>query len=142
MSNDPGRKRTASLWDEITENRVILVSTVGSVASIAALIITLMDKVVLERGLDPQVAAWRFILILACLLCIGSTVFSVYHWTARVLRDQSRSVHERVFWSTLRILVGFLFVGIFWDGLFAALYWRPWMYSISRDLLQFVRQVF
>jgi hypothetical protein len=53
MSNDPGRTRTPSLWDEITGNRVIFLSTVGSVASIAALIITLMDKIVLEKGLDP-----------------------------------------------------------------------------------------
>jgi hypothetical protein len=80
--------------------------------------------------------------ILICLLCISSTFLISYHWTALVLRDQSLSFHGRIFWSTLRVLVGLLVVGIFLDGLYAALYWRPWLLGISRDLLQMVRLFF
>ena len=60
MPDRPRAKRARNFWDEITENGIGLLSVVGSVASICALAITLLDKIAFEKELSPQVAAWRF----------------------------------------------------------------------------------
>jgi hypothetical protein len=132
-------QRAGSLWEEITQNRVIFLSVLGSVSSVAALIITLLDKIALDKNLSPQLAAWRFILMLICLLCIGSTVIFSYHWAVTALYVHNWPIHKRIFWATIRVVVGFFGIGIFLDGLYAALYWNLWLYGAVQNLIQLIR---
>ena len=51
------------------KNKVLLLSVTGSVASIAALAIALLDKIAANRNTKPQLASWRAVLFLICLMC-------------------------------------------------------------------------
>jgi NhaP-type Na+/H+ and K+/H+ antiporter len=134
--------KKSSLWDEITENKIVFLSVLGSVASIAALIITMMDKIALDRNLPPQLAAWRFILISICILCIGATVIVSYHWATVILGNTSVSLHWRIVRATIGIVAALIVIGIFLDGLYAALYWEIWLLPMIRELVRLVKDIF
>jgi hypothetical protein len=135
MAKNSLPRKPSTLWDEITENKITFFSVLGSVASIAALIITLLDKIALGENLPPQLAAWRFILLLICLLCIASAAIVSYHWAATMFSDTRLSFHTRLLWATVRAVVGILIIGIFLDGLYAALYWKVWLIPMIRELI-------
>lgn len=84
MPDAPAPEREGKTqWDEVTKDKVLLLSVIGSVASIAALAIALLDKIAANQNLEPQLASWRAVLFLICLMCIGSTfVFTVPVGTA------------------------------------------------------------
>jgi hypothetical protein len=142
MAKSPLPKKTGTFWDEVTENRITFLSVLGSVASIAAIIITLLDKAALDQNLPPQLAAWRFILISICLLCIGATAIFVYHWATAILANASLSFQWRIVRVTIGIVAALIVIGIFLDGLYAALYWRIWLLPVIREIVQLVKDFF
>ena len=141
MPDRPKAKRARSFWDEITENRIVLLSVVGSVASICARAITLLDKIAFEKELSPQVAAWRFILMLTCIFCIAATALFSYHWAALVFYDENLPYHKRIVLAALRVVLGLFLIGVFLDGFYAALYWNIWLYGIVKTLME-LRKLF
>ena len=139
MSKQLKRKGVDNVLHEFTQNKVILLSTLGSAASIAALIITLMDRIAFERQLPPELAAWRFILMLICLVCIAASALVSYHWTLSTYNDETRPFHTRILWITIQLVVGLFLIGIFLDGFYAALYWQVWLYGVVQSLIEMRR---
>jgi len=134
-------KRARGFWDEITENRIVLLSVVGSLASICALAITLLDKVAFETQLSPQVAAWRLILMLTCIFCIGATSLFSYHWAVLALNDESAPYHRRIMVAALRVVLCLFLIGVFLDGFYAALYWNIRLYGIVKNMIGLIKQL-
>ena len=60
-------------------------SVSGSVASLVALAIVLMDKVAASRQIDPQFVVWRLTLCLASLIAIGAVSTLAYHFIRSTL---------------------------------------------------------
>jgi hypothetical protein len=139
---DLSRPTEKPKWGEITKDKVLLLSLVGSLASVAALAITLLDKVALNQQLMPQLAAWRVIFLLVSFLCIGSTLVFTYLWALPAFNNHNLSPPRRIFEGTWRCVVGLIVVGVFLDGLYGAMYWTPWMYTFFGFLITLALQLF
>ena len=131
----------ATQWGRITRDRVLFLSFVGSVASIAALVITLLDKFSLNQTLDPQLAAWRAIGFAVCLLLIGATVAVWYVWAIPAFNNEKLTPAWRIIVGTWRTVVCLFFIGAWWDGLNAALYWRVWMFQFFHEFGLLTKQL-
>ena len=115
-----------SLLEEIKSNKLSALSTFGSVASIVALAIVLLDSMSSEH-IAPGLMGWRIIFFLLSLFTITGASLFTYHWAKESYSNVAKTEHEKIYSVTWRGVVGLLFVGVAVDGLFAAIYWQPWM---------------
>lgn len=102
----------------------------GSVSSIAAFALVILDKIASVDDLPGQLVGWRFVFIIFSILGIGGFTVFTYHWVLVAYRNSARPHHSNVMSATVRALIGILIVGIFIDAFFAAVYWSPWMYGL------------
>nr|VFJ56343.1 MAG: hypothetical protein BECKDK2373B_GA0170837_105729 [Candidatus Kentron sp. DK] len=117
-----------SLLEKIKADKLAALSTLGSIASIAALTIVILGSVANEN-IPAQLLGWRIIFFLISLFGISGSALFVFYWARSAHPDKSRSDHGRIWAITWRSIVGLFFVGVFVDALFAAVYWTPWMYG-------------
>lgn len=133
-------------WGEITRDKILLLSFLGSLASLLALAITLADKVALTQNLAPQLAAWRAIGFLVFLVLSAATCAFWYVWAIPAFANQARTPPSRIVGGTWRTVVCLLVLGVFWDGLYAALYWQVWLlqflYNFGALFKQLYSQIF
>jgi uncharacterized membrane protein YidH (DUF202 family) len=116
----------------LLKDKLALLSAIGSIASIFALGIVLVDKAVSATSLDPQSAAWRFIFFFIALFGVAGSALFTYLWTKAAIKKPDYNPHQRVFAATLRTALGLILMGVCMDGIFAALYWKPWLRGIAR----------
>ena len=112
----------------------------GSISSIAALAVVILDKVAAVGGISPQLAGWRFVFFVFSILGIAGTALFTYHWARLAYTNTERALHINIIYATLRTLIGTLVVGVFIDAFFAAVYWTVWMKGVvlfGRNILNF-----
>ena len=114
----------------LSDRRLAFLAAIGSVASISALIIVLLDKVADSAGIDPQLTGWRFIFILISLLGLSSTVIYTYMWVKTAYLEAGLPDHVKFGKIVFRGTIGLLILGVFLDALFAALYWNAWFWGL------------
>ena len=127
-----------SVSDQFGRNKLSLLSACGSLASLTALAIVLLDRVASRERVDPQMAAWRLIFLIMSLFAIAGFGLFTFYWAKSAVQSVSRSGHAKALLVTLQVLIGLVVIGICIDALFATLYWRPWLMHIS-ELLRFFR---
>jgi hypothetical protein len=116
----------------LLKDKLALLSAIGSIASILGLGIVLVDKAVSATSLDPQSAAWRFIFFFTALFSAAGSALFTYLWTKSAFKQPDYNPHQRVFAAMFRSALGLLLMGVCIDGIFAALYWKPWLRGIAR----------
>jgi len=120
------------LFDSVTrlrEDKIALVSTIGSIASIVALALVLLEKATVGGPSDPQLAAWRIVLFVVALIAgAGAFLFTCF-WVKAATAPLDPTVHRVIASMTVRLVLGLLLVGVCIDGVYAAIYWRGWMGS-------------
>ena len=106
-----------------------LVSIGGSVASIVALLIVLLQLVAERASVPAQYMVWRLLLAGIALVCAAGVAMFTFQYCQEVLQGQkpARAKTWRVF---LSVGVALLFVAVCLDGFFAALYWVVWLQPI------------
>jgi len=117
---------------KLKKDKLSLLSACGSIASIIALTIVLLDKTMINSKLGPQTESWRFILFVIALVGTAGAIIFTYHWVRQTFEDPNKSKHTKIFYAILRIIIGLIILGICIDGIFAALYWRLWLYDLVR----------
>jgi hypothetical protein len=128
MSNDLGSE---------TPKWLALLSVAGSVASIIALLIVLIQQAAPEPGAPTQLVVWRLIFAAIALVATGATVVFTYIYCRNVHLSQL-SPGKKLVRISLGIMIGLLISGICLDGFFAALYWTWWL----QPLRNLFRQIF
>jgi hypothetical protein len=116
----------------LLKDKLALLSAVGSIASIFGLGIVLVDKAVSATSLDPQSAAWRFIFFFIALFSAAGSALFTYLWMNAAIKKPDYNPHQRVLAATFRSALGLLLMGICIDGIFSALYWKPWLRGVAR----------
>ena len=122
-----------TLLEEIKSNRLSALSVFGSVASIVALAMVLLDAMA-SGQIAPALIGWRIIFFIISLFTITAASLFTYYWTKVAYANVGQSKHGKIYAATWRGVVGFLCIGVAFDALFAAIYWQPWMLSFI-DLL-------
>lgn len=101
-------------------------SITGSLASLIALAFVLLDKVAQSRGVPQQLAVWQITLALLALLAVGATCTFVYDYVSNTIAS-AVSFRNKVLRSFVTVGIGLILLGVFADGMYAAIYWRFWM---------------
>jgi hypothetical protein len=114
-------------WTELKSNRVQALSAIGSVASIVALGIVLLDKIAANEELPSQMASWRVVFFLVSFLGLVTAVLAFSNLAYRAYSNILDPFYKRVFHIGVFGMFGLLIAGICLDGLFAALNWEPWL---------------
>jgi hypothetical protein len=115
----------------ITDKPFEFFSVVGHIASLAALIIVILDKISLAEAISPQQLALRFVCLLAALTGIGTVMALMASW---LKVTYSSSLGTPLKWLAYygEILAGLIIFYIGSTAFFAAWYWNCW------DPLQFL----
>src|SRR5215212_6818425 len=126
MSNEPNRKYEFKIGP--------FLSASGSVASLAALVMVLIDKASTSAEIDPQQFVWRMALALMSLAAIGSTIVITYDLVKSVFSNDGLTMRAKTIRAFIAMSLGVFGTAIFLDGLFAAFYWRWWLGGIFHFL--------
>ncbi len=113
-------------------NRVEFLSIVGSLASLAALGVVLVDKVAAVR--DPLLVALQAAHSVLCMIGIGATCLIALDYVRRTAVDPSISLAAKTLRVSAIFSLAVLFLWIFLSGLIAAIYWRWWFSPIAQFL--------
>jgi H+/Cl- antiporter ClcA len=117
--------------EQVRNDRIALISVLGSFASIVALTIVLLDKGAQSSDVSPEYLAWRIIGFAISLAgSVGFSLFS-YYWCKTAYDDKRKSPHRRALSVTFRVIVGLCLVGFFVDGLLSSIYWRLWLSGLG-----------
>lgn len=120
---------------QVRKDKWAFFSAVGSAASLAALVIVLIDKVEKDK---PQMVVWQMTFAFICLLVSGVVCVLTYDYIKNVVSEKSCTLRIK----TLKILIVLLFAlflfAIFLDGIFAAIYNYWWLESL-KGLFPFLR---
>ena len=109
----------------------VLLSIIGSIASLVALVLVFIDKLAQSRDADPQLAIWRVTLAIAALLAIAATVTVAYNKVLSVVTS-NLTISQKVLRCLGPVMLALLLSAAFADGLYAALYWRWWLGGLIR----------
>jgi hypothetical protein len=112
---------------------IVYLSAAGSVASIVALSIVLIQGAAETRQIPAEYMVWRFVFAATALVASGGIAVYTY-LNCRSLYLCELPHQKKVLRICFAIMAGLIAVGICLDGLFAALYWSPWMWIIVRFL--------
>lgn len=116
-----------------TPTQLVFLSVAGSVASIVALLIVLVQEATHDSPIASESVVWRIILSAIALVGAGGTVAYTYLVCRRI--QLSALPHDK---KVLRIcfanMAGLLAFGICVNGFFAALHWTRWMWIVGRLL--------
>lgn len=113
-------------------------SASGSVASLAALVVVLIDKGSASAEIDAQQFVWRMALALMSLAAIGATIVITYDHVRSVFSTNIFRMRAKTIRAFVAISLGILGSAVFLDALFAALYWRWWL----GEIFNFLRRLF
>jgi hypothetical protein len=109
-------------------------SAAGSVASIVALLVVLLQQAAGGPGGPTQFVVWRFILAAIGLVGTGGVAVLAYGYS-RGVQLSGLPFHTKVLRICLTIVIALVAIGVCLDGFFAALYWTPWLWIIVRLFL-------
>ena len=109
-----------------------MLSACGSVASLVALVIVLMDKASTAASIDPQMLVWRVGLAFMALMAAGATIVITYDYVRDTISRDLLNLRAKTARCAFAVIAGALVTTIFIDGLFAAMYWHLWLYIIPR----------
>lgn len=124
---------SSGFWDEVKSNKLSALSAFGSISSIVALAMVFLDSLG-NDSIEPALMGWRIIFFFISIIVITGLLLSTYHWAKAAHSKPNRSDSMKVFAVTWRTILGLLVTGIAVDGLFAVIYWTPWMWSFVRLL--------
>jgi hypothetical protein len=110
------------------KNQLSILSAIGSVASLSALVIVLIDKGTKE----PQVAIWRMALALIGLLVCGATGVIVYDYLFNKVFPGKDNLRIKALKALIVLIPAILVIAICLDGIFAAINWRWWLSDILK----------
>ena len=119
------------MW--IKKNKFELVNLIGSVSSIVGFAILILSIISADSALPPEVIAWQYAFFVMSVFGIAATVIFTFFWVSEGLLSQRR-VSTNVLVASLKILFGFLVVGVGFDALVSAIHWR-WMLRVPLKLL-------
>jgi hypothetical protein len=109
-----------------------MLSACGSVASLVALVIVLVDKASTAASIDPQMLIWRVGLAFMALMAAGATIVITYDYVRETISRDLPNLRTKTVRCALAIIAGSLVTTIFVDGLFAAMYWHLWLNILPR----------
>lgn len=104
-------------------DKLAILSACGSVASLTALVVVLIDR----GSDDPQLAVWSITLALVCLLIVGAIAVFEFDYLRAIYVDSSRSLRSKAVKTVISLIPALMLAAIFLDGLFAAIRWTWWM---------------
>jgi hypothetical protein len=104
----------------------------GSAASLAALVIVLVDKASASGLIDPQVQAWRFVFAAMAIVATGAAWALTYDYIQIVVTSAKYTQRGRIFFTSCGALAGLLVSAGFLDGFFASIYWHRWLGGVCR----------
>jgi hypothetical protein len=100
-----------------------LISIIGSVSSIFALLLVLIES----NTTNPQFAVWRIGLALIGILFAGGVIVFAFDLVKEIWEIPIDSFRKKVVKSLISISFSLLCIVISLDAVFAAIYWRLWM---------------
>ena len=98
----------------------------GSVASIIALLIVLIEK----SSDNPQLVIWKIILGLICILFMGGVCVYIYDLLKAVWINSNFTLKKKAALTTLDVSIGLILIAIALDAVLAIVEWRVWLYDI------------
>lgn len=116
--------------EEQKTSNLYLLSAIGSTASLAALVIVLVDKIATNAEIEPQMLVWRIAFSFVSLIFAGSIVLITYHQTTIAWKRYDESLPSRVLKSSGFLVLGFISLAASLDAVFAELYWEVVFYDI------------
>ncbi|USH01082.1 hypothetical protein K6Q96_09020 [Grimontia kaedaensis] len=126
-------KVSGNFWDEVKSNKLSTLSAFGSISSIVALAMVFLDSLG-DDSIEPALMGWRIIFFFISIIAITGLMLCTYYWAKAAYKNPNNSDSEKVLAVTWRTILGLLITGIAVDGLFAVIYWTPWMWSFVRLL--------
>jgi hypothetical protein len=118
-----------TFWDQVRKDKIGALSAVGSLASIVALAIVVLEKTSSTLNLSPSQTAWRLIFIVLSFFGIVASCIFTYQWSSVAFKNDQYPPHIRTVVGSLRVIGGAFLIGISTDGLYSAIKWSPWLYS-------------
>jgi hypothetical protein len=109
----------------ITDKPFEFFSVVGHIASLAALLIVILDKIAAVEILSPQQLALRFVCLLAALGGVG-TVIALMGMVVNSTYQSQFSTYIKIIAYYVEILFGLLLFYVGATAFFAAWYWNCW----------------
>ena len=101
-------------------DKLSILSACGSVASLAALVIVLIEG----SSEDPQMVVWRMTFSLLCLLVIGEIIVFELDYLRTVSSNHQTSIRSKTIKTVASLIPTFVFLAVFVDGLLASIQWR------------------
>ena len=120
--------------ETLKKNKFSILSACGSIASIIALAVVILGSVVDDSKIRKGLLAWRIVFFLIALLGIAGSIVFIFFWVKEILVNKWYSPHKKTFLIFLAVSLGFVLIGIFLDGLFANIYWYPWLSGVIEFL--------
>jgi hypothetical protein len=118
-----------TFWNQVRKDKIGALSVFGSVASIVALAIVVLENISSNLNLSPSQTAWRLIFMGMSFFGIVASGIFTYQWSSVAFKNEQHSPHIRTLIGSLRVIVGALLIGISVDGIYSAVKWTPWLSS-------------
>jgi hypothetical protein len=115
-------------WSWAKEKKLEFASLLGSVASVVALAIVLLDKIPDTNDFRSDLLAWRLALFCIAVAGAAASVVFTWFWVADAFRSR-RAFQTQILISFIRFSIGILLLAVALDGLFAVIHWRVWLFG-------------
>jgi hypothetical protein len=101
-------EQNGGFWNQVTKDKLALLSAIGSVSSVVALAIVFLEKVSAVIQMSPQLLVWR--VSLGLLSFFGAATISVftYQWAYLAFTDDHIPKHTRTRNGGMRVALGFI----------------------------------
>lgn len=122
-------------WIElIKENKLSALSVFGSFSSIIALSIVVIGSLATEN-IPAVLMGWRIIFFFITLFATVGGVMFTYYWASDGYHTNAGKKHSKIASAVIRTIWGLFLTGIALDGLFASIFWTPWLYGARSFLV-------
>jgi len=120
-------------WEWIKNNKFNIVNLVGSICSTIGFAIVLINILAVgNTNLPPEINLWRYIFLLMSIVFIACSIVFTSLW----ISEDRNSGKGYVLSVTLKILFCIFLIGIGFDALISALYWKLMFRDIVTDLVR------
>lgn len=114
---------------------LLFLSIAGSVSSMVALLIVLIQQAAPRPDVSTQAVVWRIVMAMIALVASSSIIVYAY-LHCRAIHLSQLSAEKKLMHVSLTIILALLALGISLDGLFAALRWNWWLAPIKTVIKQ------
>jgi len=125
-----------SFIELVKENKLSALSAFGSFSSIVALGVVVIGTLATDN-IPPVLMGWRIIFFFTTLMATAGGLLFTYHWAREGYQSNNGKEHSKIISVILRTIAGLFITGIALDGLFASIYWTPWLYG-ARLFLEYI----